>query len=171
MKRDRTGALLAKLVERLERDLTALFGPGAFERWSEGALVSVVGGTVIFVVVSPFDDDAVVNVRTYLARRPDTVDGSLALHLVRLNAECLFGGFSIDDDGDVCFDHSLLASAATREALRAAVRSVVDAAERHAGEVLARWGGLSSLEMLRRRIEETEEEGPEEDLAGPVGPN
>ena len=163
---------LDEVMERLERDLDALYGPGQCHRWSDGALVRLDGDTVVFVVASPLDDDLIVNVRTYLARGLETIDGALGLHLARLNAETLFGAFSIDEDGDVCFDHSLLASAMNRDALRVAMRSVVHAAERHAAEILGRWGGVSSLETLRRQMEaaqsQDEDSGADD---GSVGPN
>jgi len=163
---------LERIMERLERDLAALYGPGQCHRWSDGALVRLEGETVVFVVASPLDDDLVVNVRTYLARGPERIDGALGLHLARLNAETLFGAFSIDEDGDVCFDYSLLASSLTRDALRVAMRSVIHAAERHAGEILVRWGGVSSLEALRRQMEAAPEpEDEDEDDDGSVGPN
>ena len=94
------------------------------------------------------------NVRCYLVRDVERPDSELGATLARLNAEQLFGAFSIDEDGDVCYDYSILGSSLTPAALHLAIRVVVDAAASYAQGIISRWGGVSSLDKLRQEIEE-----------------
>jgi len=148
-----------RVLALVTEELRELYGASGFYQWSESIFMRVEGESVVFVVVTPFEHDAVVNVRCYVAREVDRVDPELGAYLCRVNAGQLFGGFSLDEDGDVCFDHSLLGSSVNRETLHLAIQVVAQAAERFAPEVIGRWGGVSSLEMLQQQAEEREEPG------------
>lgn len=157
---------LEKTVRRIRTLLEELYGDDGFHTWSDSAFIRVVEQQVVFLVLSAFHEDVVLNVRCYVVRDIEAADEALGHFLACANAEQLFGGFSLDEDNDVCFDYSLLGSSITEDSLRLAIEVVAHAAARYGPEVIARWGGVSSLEKLRVQMEsesdtaEAEEEEP-----------
>ncbi len=150
-------AVLQRVLELVGNELEALYGPDGFYRWGDQAFMRVEDGAVVFLVGSPLGDDALLNVRCYLVRDVERPDAELGEHLARLNADQVFGGFSLDEDSDVCFDYTVLGSAVTPEVIRLAIQVVAGAAAQHAPEIIARWGGVTSLEKLRQELEAGEE--------------
>ncbi len=148
------GAVLEQVIELIRNELTAVCGENGFHQWSDNAFLRVEGGAVLLIVATPVEEDAVVNVRCYLVRDVERPDPDLGDFLARLNAERLFGAFSIDEDGDVCYDYSILGSSLTPAALHLAIQAVAEASAAHAPEIIARWGGISSIDKLRQEIDE-----------------
>lgn len=156
------GAILDRVVALIRQELTATCGEDGFHQWSDNAFLRIEGGAVLLIVATPVEDDAVVNVRCYLVRNVERPDPELGNLLAHLNAEQLFGAFSIDEDGDVCFDYSILGSSLTPAVLHLAIQAVAEASATQAPRIIARWGGISSLDMLRREIEELPVDDDEE---------
>jgi len=159
-------AVLDRVLELVGNELESLYGPDGFYRWGDQAFMRVEDGAVVFLVGSPLGDDALLNVRCYLVRDVERPDAELGEYLARLNADQVFGGFSLDEDSDVCFDYTVLGSSVTPDVVRLAIQVVAGASAQHAPEIIARWGGMTSLEKLRQELE-SEEESPE---AGDDGP-
>ncbi len=158
---------LEQVVLRVRTLLQELYGTDGFHAWGEAAYIRVVEQQVVFLVLSGFHDDVVLNVRCYVVRDVDKADEVLGHFLACSNSEQLFGGFSLDEDDDVCFDYSLLGTAITAESLHLAIEVVAHASARYAPEIISRWGGLSSLEKLRVQMEteDGEHEADEEEPA------
>lgn len=154
------GSTLDRVIDTVERALTDLYGADGFYHWGDQAFLRIESGAVVLLLATPLEDDAVLNVRCYVVRGPVNADTELGDFLVRVNSGLLFGGFSIDDDGDVCFDYSVLGSAVTVDAVRTAVRVVAEAAVRYAPVIIGRWGGMTSLDKLREEIEVDSGEEP-----------
>jgi hypothetical protein len=152
---ERTQAL-DLVVRRVRKLLQELYGTDGFHAWGETAYIRVVEQQVVFLVLSAFHDDVVLNVRCYVVRDIDKADEALGHFLACSNSEQLFGGFSLDEDNDVCFDYSLLGTAITEESLHLAIEVVAHASARYAPEIISSWGGLSSLEKLRAQMESEE---------------
>jgi len=155
-----TEAVLDRIMTLVERELEALYGADGYYRWGEQAFMRVEAGAVVFLVGSPMGNDALLNVRCYLVRDVERPDAELGEYLARLNADQLFGGFSLDEDSDVCFDYSVLGSAVTAEVVHLAVEVVARAAVQYADEIIERWGGVTSLERLRRELVLKEDDRP-----------
>ena len=157
-----SGEILDRVVALIRRELEAAYGIDGFHQWSEQAFLRVESAAVVLIVATPLEEDVVVNIRCYLVRDLDRVDPELGDNLARLNSGNLFGAFSIDEDGDVCYDYSILGSSLTPAALLLAIRVVADAAATYAPGIISRWGGISSLDKLRQEIEDLpdEEESP-----------
>lgn len=154
MTEDAGARALSEAVALIRRELTAVYGADGFHQWSENAFLRVEAGAVVLIVATPLEEDAVVNVRCYLVRDVERPDAELGATLAHLNADQLFGAFSLDEDGDVCYDYSILGSALTPAALHLAIRVVADASATYAQGIISRWGGVSSLDKLRQEIEE-----------------
>ncbi len=149
--------VLAKLLAQVDMELTSLFGPDGYYRWGEQAFMRMAEGVVVFLVCSPLGEDAVLNVRSYLVRDVERPDPELGDYLARLNADQIFGAFSIDEDADVCFDYSVLGSAVTPEVIQLAIQVVAEAAARHTQPIIERWGGVTAPEKLRQELREAGE--------------
>jgi len=145
--------LLDRMMTLVQTALDEEYGPDGYHQWGDRAFMRVEGGAVIFLVGSPMGADALLNVRCYPVRDLEHPDAELGEYLVRLNADQLFGGFSIDEDSDVCFDYSMLGSAVTPEAVHLAVEVVARASALYAQEIISRWGGVTSLDKLRQELE------------------
>jgi len=155
-------AVLKRLLSMLEEELESLFGPDGYYRWGERAFMRVEDGAVLFLVVTPLGEDALLNVRCYLVRDVERPDAELGDYLARLNADQIFGGFSIDEDSDVCYDYTMLGSSVTAEVVALAIEVVAHAAIQYAPEIIARWGGVSSLDKLRQELNSDSEAGEDE---------
>ncbi|MCP4897244.1 MAG: hypothetical protein GY906_09770 [bacterium] len=158
---------LDQVIRRVRILLEELYGSDGFHTWSDAAFIRVVEQQVVFLVLSGFHDDVVLNVRCYVVRDVERPDEALGHYLACCNSEQLFGGFSIDEDADVCFDYSLLGSAITEDSLHLAIEVVAHAAAGYAPEIIDRWGGVSSLEKLRIQME-SQEGGSESDEDEPA---
>ncbi len=158
------GKAFTAVVGRVREELQTLFGSTGFHQWSDSAFMRVEGQAVIFVVVSLFSDQPVVNIRCYVVRDIESDDPALGHHLARLNSEQLFGAFSLDQDGDVCYDYTLLGTSVTREALQVAITVIAHTAQVYGPKIISTWGGVSSLEKLQQQMEDIQsdrcEEGP-----------
>ena len=145
--------LLDRMMTLVRTTLDEEYGPDGYHQWGERAFMRVEAGAVIFLVGSPMGADALLNVRCYPVRDVERPDADLGEYLARLNADQLFGGFSIDEDSDVCFDYSMLGSAVTAEAVHLAVEVVARASTMYAQEIISRWGGVTSLDKLRQELD------------------
>ena len=159
---------LDRILHLIQRELDQLYGPGGYHQWDEWAFMRVEDGAVIFIVASPLEDDAVVNVRCYAVRDLEESGPEVGDFVARLNADQLFGAFSVDEDGDVCFGYSILGSSLTPEALLLAIHVVARASIQHAPAIIERWGGLTSLEKLTNELEA---HPPGESVPGEEEPN
>lgn len=157
--------VLEQLLEVVDKELAERYGSEGYYRWGERAFMRMEGDVVLFLVASPLEDNALFNVRSYLVRDVEKPDAELGNFLARLNADQLFGAFSIDEDADVCFDYSVLGSAVTAEVIRLALDVVAQAADRYTATIIERWGGVTSLEKLRQELEHMDEPASDEDPA------
>jgi hypothetical protein len=159
---------LDRTLHLIKRELDQLYGASGYHQWDEWAFMRVEEGAVIFIVVSPLEDDAVVNVRCYVVRDLPESGPDVGDYLARLNSDQLFGAFSVDEDGDVCFGYSVLGSSLTPETLLLAIHVVARASSQHAPAIIEQWGGLTSLEKL---TSELEARPPGESTPGEDAPN
>ena len=158
--------MVEKVLRLVEQELIGLYGPDGYQKWGDWAFMIVEGEAVVYLIGSPVGDDAVLNVRCYLVRDIERPDAHLGEYLARLNDDQLFGGFSLDEDSDVCFDYSMLGSSVTPDAINLAIEVVGNAANEYAGEIIERWGGVTSLDKLIRDLGEAP--GSPEDTDTPL---
>lgn len=126
--------------------LTQLFGELAAPRDEIPVISTVIGSALAQTAVLPWgDDDAVVTTRSYVVTGVEP-DPELMHFLLRANADLQFGGFGIDADGDIVFQHSIVGSTCDREELQASVLAVVRTADRFDDQIVARWGGQTALQ-------------------------
>lgn len=112
----------------------------------EGPDLSVmVGSARLHTRVAPFEQDAVIRSRAYVATEVPH-DPGLHAWLLEQNERMVFGGFGLDARGDVFLQHSLLGSTCDREELEASVLAVALLADLYDDEIVSRWGGRRALD-------------------------
>lgn len=104
------------------------------------------GSAYIFVSVSPWgDDDATITARSYLVSGAE-LTLELMDFLLRASATMRFGGFGIDDDGDIIFEYTIVGSTCDKEQLRASTRAVMNVADEYDDKIVASYGGTRSAD-------------------------
>jgi hypothetical protein len=104
------------------------------------------GSAVVQVYVMQWGDkDAAINVRSYVVtgaeRRPEMLE-----FLLRQNYDMRFGAFSLDHDGDVVFEHTIVGSSCDKAELKASVMAVLTTADKYDEQIVSRWGGKRAMD-------------------------
>jgi hypothetical protein len=106
------------------------------------------GSTVLEISIEPYEeDDAVIEVLAFCVQGVEpTFD--LMQELLRLNAEVLLGGFSMDGR-DIFFSHSFLGRRLRPEQLIASLDTVASVSDEYDEQLVEAYGGETALERLR----------------------
>ncbi|HEV8432330.1 MAG TPA: YbjN domain-containing protein [Thermoanaerobaculia bacterium] len=106
------------------------------------------GSTVLEISIEPYEeDDAVIEVLAFCVQGVEpTFD--LMQELLRLNAEVLLGGFSMDGR-DIFFSHSFLGRRLRPEQLIASLDTVASISDEYDEQLVEAYGGETALERLR----------------------
>lgn len=106
------------------------------------------GSSVVRLDFRPWgQDDATLRIRALVVRGVEP-DLELATWLLRENAQLLFGGFGIDERGDIVFEHSLVGSTCDLDELIAALAAVSMAADEYDNRIVERWGGQRAVDAI-----------------------
>lgn len=76
------------------------------------------------------------------------IDEELMEFLLEGNAKISFGSFAIDDDRDILFEYSLIATNSSRYELKEAIKAVAKAVDDYDNKIINRWGGETSYKIL-----------------------
>lgn len=106
------------------------------------------GSTVLEISIDPYEeDDAVIEVLAFCVQGVEpTFD--LMQELLRLNAEVLLGGFSMEGR-DIFFSHSFLGRRLRPEQLIASLDTVASISDEYDEQLVEAYGGETALERLR----------------------
>ena len=156
--------------EKIVPWMKELFGEFVMLRTDAPAMAVVIGSAVAQVGVIPWgNDDATINTRAYalpetgelyaqlrrslMAGSAVQVTGAEAtselMHfLLRETDNMRFGGFGLDSDDDVFFEHAIVGSTCDKPELKASVMAVVVTADQYDDKIIARWGGQRALDRM-----------------------
>lgn len=145
-----------KTYEAVGKYLKEAFGEKFRALPGSPAYAGVEGSAVVQVRVLPWsDNDTTVTVLSCCVMDLDGLAPDLLEYLLRENYRFRFGAFSIDGDGDICFEHTIVGSTLDKNELVASVRAVSLSADQHDDEIVRRWGGVTgrqkALQLLRTR--------------------
>jgi hypothetical protein len=116
------------------------------------------GSALAEAVVYPWgEDDAVVTTRAYVVRGTE-VTPELMRFLLTENDKLRFGGFGLDEDGDIFFQHAIVGSTVDPEELRASLLAVVITADEYDDRIIETYGGQSALDFIKEALEEIEQQ-------------
>lgn len=134
--------------------LESLFGDDVVPREDVPVFGLHMGSALAEAVVYPWaEDDAVVTTRAYVVRGAE-VTADLMRFLLQENDKLRFGGFGIDEDGDIFFQHAIVGSTADPEELRASLLAVVITADEYDDKIIEKYGGQSALDFIKEALEE-----------------
>jgi|SRR5581483_1973099 len=127
--------------EQVKTWMQEIFGEMAFVDEKNPTFGIARGTAQAWVWVLPWgDDDATINVRSWVVTDAEmTLD--LAKYLLQQNFNMRFGAFSIDDEDDILFSHTIVGSTCQKEELRASVMAVLSTADAQDDPITSRFGG------------------------------
>ena len=110
------------------------------------------GDTLAQIAVVPWaNDDATITVRSWVIHDVE-VTADLMHFLLRENDTFRFGGFGLDSEEDVFFEHTIVGSTCDPEELKASVLAVAGTSGRYAAKMVPQFGGMTSADKLRQKI-------------------
>ena len=137
--------------EKIVPWMKELFGEFVMLRTDAPAMAVVIGSAVAQVGVIPWgNDDATINTRAYVVTGAEATS-ELMHFLLRETDNMRFGGFGLDSDDDVFFEHAIVGSTCDKPELKASVMAVVVTADQYDDKIIARWGGQRALDRIDRK--------------------
>lgn len=128
---------------RVREHMTQLFGEDA---WVDGNAPNFVlrrGSADVHVSVAMLGDQAVVAVFSLVATGV-TLSEELFRYLLTENANLLFGGFGLNPDNTVIYQHTVIGDTVDKQQLQASVRAVAGVADDHDDTIATRFGGTTA---------------------------
>ena len=134
--------------EKIVPWMKELFGEFVMLRTDAPAMAVVIGSAVAQVGVIPWgNDDATINTRAYVVTGAEATS-ELMHFLLRETDNMRFGGFGLDSDDDVFFEHAIVGSTCDKPELKASVMAVVVTADQYDDKIIARWGVQRALDRM-----------------------
>jgi len=123
-----------------------LFGELPVAAEDKPLFLLVMGSAAVHVGVFPWgDDDAIINIRSYVVTDIEVVP-ELMSYLLHKNNDMRFGAFGIDNDNDIFFEHTICRAGANKTALKNSVMAVLSTADQLDDEIVASWGGRKATD-------------------------
>lgn len=136
-------------LEKIIPWLKETFGASAYVSADLPAICISIGSAFAQVEVNPWgDDDATITTRAYVVSGAQ-MDYDLLLFLLRENDTMRFGGFGVDRQNDIFFEHTIVGSSCDPEELKSSVLAVIMAADLYDEVITERWGGSRALDRKR----------------------
>ena len=134
--------------EKLATWMKELFGEFAMPHPEAPFFGVTVGSALAQTGVYPMGpEDASIATRAYVVTDIETTP-ELTKYLLLKNNDMRFGGFGMDGDGDIFFQHSIVGSSCDKNELRASVMAVLMTADQLDDEIVSRWGGKRALDKV-----------------------
>ena len=132
---------------RIKPMMKELFGEtGAQPREDVPQWIVQAGSAIVLVGVMPWRDDAsLVSALSWVTRGTDLTPECLK-YLLEQNHEFVFGGFSVDQEGDIAFSHTILGDTCDKEELKSLVMAVAVTADSQDDTIVSRWGGTRAAD-------------------------
>lgn len=106
------------------------------------------GSATVLVEIRPFREiEAIIYIWAYVATEVE-VTNDLMLYLLKQNDVFRFGGFSMEDDGDIRFHVTLLSTSCQQNEFKLALNEVLEVADHHDDLIVKRWGGRRAADAL-----------------------
>ncbi|MGF1492665.1 MAG: CYTH domain-containing protein [Microcoleaceae cyanobacterium] len=133
--------------EKVTKWMDKLFGDYPWEALDGPGFGLFMGSAWVEVQVYPWGKkEAVINARSKVVSGAE-ITPELMMFLLQENAGLLFGAFSIDQNGDILFEHTIVGSTCDREELDASVKAVLSTADEYDDRIIEKWGGKRALDV------------------------
>jgi hypothetical protein len=134
------------VYEKIRPWFQELFGTFASFHEERPTCYVLVGSAWTSTVIFPWgEDDATICTRAWCVTGAE-LSQELLKYLLRENADMRFGGFSIDGDDDILFEHTIVGSTCDKEELRSSVLAVANTADKYDDEIVKRFGGTRMID-------------------------
>lgn len=134
--------------EKIVTWMQQIFGKCPCARQDFPGLGIFVGSALVEVLIYPWhDDDAVINVRSYVVVGAE-IRSDLLRYLLEENVKMIFGAFGISADNEILFEHSIVGSTCDKKELEASVKAVMDISDDYDDKIVERWGGKRALDRI-----------------------
>ena len=142
-----TGSVSKRIRSKIEKSLKEMPDIDAVQM-DDGNYRLIRGSAVLYLGVEEWGmRDAMVRCSSYVVIGA-TIDKDLMEFLLEGNAKIPFGSFAIDDDRDILFEYSLIATNSSRYELKEAIKAVAKAVDDYDNKIINRWGGETSYKIL-----------------------
>lgn len=136
----------AECYQKIDGWIEELFSDYPWEKLDEPGFNIFLGSAWVEVRVYPWGEDSIINTSSTVVigaeLRPDLLE-----FLLRTNAKMQFGGFSLDAEGNILFEHSIVGSTCDQNELEESVLAVLEVADDYDDKIVAGWGGKRGLDI------------------------
>jgi len=106
------------------------------------------GSATVLVEIRPFRElESVIYIWAYVATGVEVGD-DLMLYLLKQNDVFRFGGFSMEDEGDIRFHVTLLGTSCQQNEFKLSLTEVLESADHYDDLIVKRWGGRRAADTL-----------------------
>lgn len=134
------------VYEKMVGWMKEMFGEQALVRPDAPIVTMRVGSALVHVhALSWGDDDATVVTLAYVVTGAEPT-ADLMRFLLQKNHAMRFGAFSLDEDCDIIFEHTIVGSTLQKEELKASVFAVAGVADDYDDQIVARYGGQRAMD-------------------------
>ncbi len=131
-----------KAYERIRKMIDDLYGEvGAVASTDRPHWRVPSGSATVHVSVTPWREQSnIVQFNAYLALGTEVTEACMRYLLVE-NHTMVFGGFTLDSDGDIAYSHSVIAETCTKGDLESVIGALRYTADKYDDIIVERWGG------------------------------
>lgn len=122
-----------------------LFSHVPWEPLDEPGFGLFMGSAWVEVKVHPWKRDTIINISSKVVSGAN-LHPDLLRFLLNQNDELVFGAFSINPEGDIRFQHTIVGSTCDREELEASINAVLEVSDEYDDRIVKSWGGQRALD-------------------------
>lgn len=132
--------------EQVATWMEEMFDKYPWEKLDEPGFGLFMGSAWVEVRIHPWHQDAVIETRSQVVRGAE-ITPELMQFLLSKNAQMVFGAFSLDENDDICFGHTIVGSTCDPGELESSVLSVLETADKFDDQIIGNWGGKRALDI------------------------
>jgi hypothetical protein len=135
-----------KVYDKVAQILRDEFGKTATARDDSPSFVLRSGSAYVQVTVTPINEQyTTVRAHSWVVTGVENTP-ELLQYLLKENLNMRFGGFGIDDVGDVCFTHAILGETLESPTLMYTLMGVASVADDYDDKIVGRFGGQRAVD-------------------------
>ncbi len=132
-------------LDKIETWIQEFFSDVPWEPLDESGFGLFMGSAWVEVKICSWKEDAIINVSSKVVSGA-TPSSELFRFLLTSNDELTFGAFSINAQGDIRFQHTIVGSTCDPEELVASIHAVLEISDEYDDRIVEIWGGQRALD-------------------------
>ncbi|MEM1171811.1 MAG: YbjN domain-containing protein [Cyanobacteria bacterium P01_H01_bin.35] len=136
----------AECYQKVDGWMKELFSDYPWEKLDEPGFSIFLGSAWVEVRIYPWGEDSIINTRSTVVIGAE-LKSDLLEFLLRANSDMQFGGFSLDANGNILFQHSIVGSTCDPNELEESALAVLEVADNYDDKIVERWGGKRGLDI------------------------